>query len=106
MPKIVESIQRRPVNHKILDNWNYLWNEFSLADDLPSERETSSVELGAYRKRLLLGHYISKKMKVRSGLYILGSKHGWILSEIVERTTDPNMLMLTHGKGIEMKQLF
>ena len=60
VPQIAESIQRRPVNLKTLDNWNYLWNEFSLADDLPTERETSSVEL-ANRKRLLLGHYTSTK---------------------------------------------
>ena len=45
VPQIAESIQRRPVNLKTLDNWNNLWNEFSLADDLPTERETSSVEL-------------------------------------------------------------
>ena len=32
------SPQRRPVNLKSLDNWKCLWNEFSLADDLPSQR--------------------------------------------------------------------
>ena len=45
VPQIAESIQRRPVNLKTLENWNYLWKEFSLADDLPTEKETSSVEL-------------------------------------------------------------
>ena len=45
MLQIAESIQRRPVNLKSLDNWDCLWNEFSLADDIPTERETSSVEL-------------------------------------------------------------
>ena len=45
VPQIAESIQRRPVNLKSLDNWDCLWNEFSLADDIPTERETSSVEL-------------------------------------------------------------
>ena len=37
VPQIAESIQRRPVNLKTLENWNYLWQEFSLADDLPTE---------------------------------------------------------------------
>ena len=45
IPQIAESIQRRPVNLKSLDKWECLWNEFSLADDLPSERETSSIDL-------------------------------------------------------------
>ena len=45
VPQIAKSIQRRPVNIKTLENWNYLWKECSLADDLPTERETSSVEL-------------------------------------------------------------
>ena len=47
VPQIAEStVQRRPVNLKSLDNWDcLLWNEFSLADDIPAERETSSVEL-------------------------------------------------------------
>ena len=34
-----------PVNLKSLDNLDCLWNEFSLADDIPTEKETSSVEL-------------------------------------------------------------
>ena len=28
VPQIAESIQRRPVNLKSLDNWDSLWNEF------------------------------------------------------------------------------
>ena len=44
-PQIAESIQRRPVNLKSLDNWDCLWNEFSLAYDIPTVRETSSVQL-------------------------------------------------------------
>ena len=45
MPQNAESIQRRSVNLKSLDNWDCLWNEFSLADDIPTEGETSSVDL-------------------------------------------------------------
>ena len=44
-------------------------------------------------------------MEVQSGLYMLRSKLGWILSgrtsEIIERAVEPNMLILTHDKGIE-----
>ena len=45
VPQIAESIQRRPVNLKSLDNWKCLWNEFSLADDLPNKGEISSIDL-------------------------------------------------------------
>ena len=109
VPQIAESIQRRPVNLKTLDNWNYLWNEFSLADDLPTERETSSVEL-LIGNDYYLDIILQQKMEVQSGLYMLGSKLGWILSgrtyEIVERTMEPSMLILTHGKGIDNETTF
>lgn len=109
VPQIAESIQRRPVNLKTLDNWDYLWNEFSLADDLPSERETSSVEL-LIGNDYYLDIILPQKMEVQPGLYMLGSKLGWILSgrtsELVESTTEPSMLILTHGKGIDNETTF
>ena len=109
VPQISESIQRRSVNLKTLDNWNYLRNEFSLADDLPTERETSSVEL-LIGNDYYLDIILPQKMEVQSGLYMLGSKLGWILSgrtsEIVEKTMEPSMLILTHGKGIENETTF
>ena len=109
VPQNAESIQRRPVNLKTLDNWNYLWNEFSLAGDLPTERETSSVEL-LIGNDYYLDIILPQKMEVQPGLYMLGSKLGWILSgrlsEIVERTTEPSMLLLTQGKRIENETSF
>ena len=75
VPQIAGSIQRRPVNLKSLKNWEYLWTEFSLADNLPSERETSSVELlignGYY-----LDIILQQRIEIQSGLYVLGSKLG------------------------------
>ena len=75
MPQIAESIQRRPVNLKSLDNWDCLWNEFSLADNTPTKRETSSVEL-LIGKDYYLDIILPQKVKVQSGLYMLGSKLG------------------------------
>ena len=75
VPQIAESIQRRPVNLKTLENWNYLWIEFSLADDLPTERETSSVEL-IIGNDYYLDIKLPQKMEVQPGLYMLGSKLG------------------------------
>ena len=45
VPNITGSIQRRPVNLQSLENWDYLWKESGLADTLPNERESSTIEL-------------------------------------------------------------
>ena len=54
--------------------------------------------------------WTSQKVEVQSGLYILGSKLGWILSgrtsEIVENSTGSSMLIMTHGKGIDNETTF
>ena len=109
VPQIAESIQRRPINLKSLDNWDCLWNELSLADDIPTERGISSVELlignGYYRDIIL-----PQKVEVQSGLNMLGSKLGSILSgrtyEIVENSTESSMLIMAHGKGIDNETTF
>ena len=78
-PQIAESIQTRPVDLKSLDNWDCLWNEFSLAIDIPTERETSSVEL-VIGNDYYLDIILPQKVEVQSVLYMLGSNLGWILS--------------------------
>ena len=76
---------------------------------MPTEWETSSVEL-LIGNDYYLDIILPQKMEVQPGLYMLGSKLGWILSgrtsEIVERTTEPSMLLLTQGKRIENETSF
>ena len=60
---------------KSLDNWDCLWNEFSLADGIPTERETTSVEL-LIGNDYYLDIILLQKVGVQSGLYMLGSKLG------------------------------
>ena len=109
VPQIAESIQRRPVNLKSLDNWKCLWNEFSLADDLPSKGEISSIDL-LIGNDYYLDMILPQKIEIQPGLYMLGSKLGWILSgrtsETIENTTESNMLILTHGKQIHKETTF
>ena len=73
VPQIAGSIQRRPVNHKSFQNWEYLWGEFPLADDLPKEIETSSIDL-LIGNDYYLDIILPQKIEVQTGLYILGSK--------------------------------
>ena len=103
VPQIAGSIQRRPVNLKSIKNWEYLWTEFSLADDFPNVQETSSVEL-LIGNDYYLDIILPQKIEIQTGLYMLGSKLGWILAgrttEIVENTSEPSMLVVTYGTDI------
>ena len=103
VPHIAGSVQRPPVNLKSLKNWDCLWGEFPLADDLPKETETSSVEL-LIGNDFYLDIILPQKIEVQKGLYMLGSKLGWILSgrtsEITYDTTETNMLIMTYGTEV------
>ena len=47
---------------------------------------------------------LPQKIEIQKGLYVLGSKLGWILAgrtaETVENTAEPSMLILTYGTDI------
>ena len=74
-----------------------------LADDVPYERETSSVEI-LIGNDYYLDIRLPQKFEVQRGLYMLGSKLGWILagrtSETAEEKAEPSMLILTYGSEI------
>ena len=103
VPQIAGSIHRRPVNLTSVKNWEYLWTEFSLADDFPNNRETSSVDL-LIGNDYYLDIILPQKIEIQTGLYMLGSKLGWILArrttETDENTAEPSMLILTYGTYI------
>ncbi|CAC5412912.1 unnamed protein product [Mytilus coruscus] len=75
--KITGSVLRRPISVKKCQNYEYLWNNFSLADTLPTENEKTTIEL------------------------LIGSKFGWIItgrtSEKSDGFEEPSMLILNHG---------
>ena len=71
--------------------------DLPLADSIPTEKEVSTIEL-------LIGsdYYLelttTEKIELKPGLYLLGSKLGWILSgrfgERIHDTNCPNASML------------
>ena len=103
VPQIAGSIQRRPVDLKSFRNWDYLWGQFPLADDLPKETESSSVEL-LIGNDYYLDIILPQKIEVQASLYMLGSKFGWILSgrtsEIRNETSEASMLIMTYGTEV------
>ena len=80
VPQIAGSIQRRPVNLKSIKNWEYLWTEFSLADDIPNVRETSSVDLligNDYYLDLILPQKIEIQKRIIHVGFEIGMDFGW-----------------------------
>ncbi|MEW8545651.1 MAG: hypothetical protein AB2693_19185, partial [Candidatus Thiodiazotropha sp.] len=108
VPQIAESIKRRPIHLASLDNWEYLWTKFALADDLPSETETASVDL-LIGNDYYLDLILPQKIEIHSGLYLLGSILGWILSgrtsEGIGHGKETSMLILTYENGINKQNV-
>ena len=76
IPGITEFSHRSPVR---LGKTAFLWKDLPLADSIPSEKEISTVELligSDYYLELIT----AEKIELEPGLYLLGSKLGWILS--------------------------
>ena len=103
VPQIAGSFQRRPVDLKSFRNWDYLWGEFPLADDLPKETDSSSIEL-LIGNDYYLDIILRQKIEVQASLYMLGSKFRWILSgrksEITNETSEASMLIMTYGTEV------
>jgi len=77
VPKITGEVHRLPVKSEALNS--HLLKDLPLADKLPTQRETSNIDL-------LIGndYYLDLiepiRITLQPGLYLLGSKLGWILT--------------------------
>ena len=100
VPSITGSILRRPVQCKSIQNWEHLWNTENLADSFPTEKEETTIEL-LIGNDYYLDFILPQRVEVQSGLYMLASKLGWILTgrttEATKDTTEYNMLIMTHS---------
>lgn len=75
-PVISGDLQRRKIVMSSMKNFSHLLNTLELADSLPKECESISLDI-------LIGNdyyldLILSKKKVQPGLYLLSSKIGWI----------------------------
>ena len=111
VPSITGNIQRGPINLSSVQEWEHLLKQYALADTLPCERESSTIEL-LIGSDYYLDLILPQKVEVQPGLYLLASKLGWLLSGRTSQHTEDkqeetNMLILTYGTGIESeKNLF
>ena len=87
-----------------MQNWEYLWKDNVLADALPTKLENSTIDL-LIGNDYYLDLILPQKVEIQPGLYMLGSKLGWILagrtSDTVKTTEEQSLLVVTYGNEIE-----
>ena len=102
VPTISGNIQRNSVN-LASDQIKHLVKSVELADSIPSESETSTIEL-LIGNDYYLDLILSQKVEIQPGLYLLASKLGWILTgrttDASSDATESSMLCLTYGNSI------
>ena len=107
VPSITGNIQTGPINLSSVQDREHLVKQYALADTLPCERESTTIEL-LIGSDYYLDFILPQKVEVQPGLYLLASKLGWLLSGRTSQYTkdkqeETNMLVLTYGTGIESR---
>ncbi|XP_053395705.1 uncharacterized protein LOC128555912 [Mercenaria mercenaria] len=101
VPTISGHLHRSPVSILETEQFKHVVGSVDLADTLPTENESSSIEM-LVGNDYNLDFILCQRIELHPGLYLLGSKLGWILTG---RTNDqdnndgPCMLIMTHGKS-------
>ena len=79
VPVISESVQRKVLNFFDSQNIDHLVKSLDMADTIPTETESSKIEL-LIGIDYYLDIILSQKIEIQPGLYLLASKLGWILT--------------------------
>ena len=110
VPVISGTVQRNAMKLCTSENMQHLVSNLDMADSIPTESESSSIEL-LIGNDYYLDILLSQKIEIQPGLYLLASKLGWILtgrtSEINSETEVTSMLsILTYGNNITKSCVF
>ena len=110
VPVISGTVQRNAMKLCTSENMQHLVSSLDMADSIPTESESSSIEL-LIGNDYYLDILLSQKIEIQPGLYLLASKLGWILtgrtSEINSETEVTSMLsILTYGNNITKSCVF
>ena len=79
VPVISDSVQRRLIRLHSSEDFSRIVSSLTLADTIPKETESSTAEL-LIGNDYYLDIILSQKTEIQPGLYLLGSKLGWILT--------------------------
>ncbi|XP_060585235.1 uncharacterized protein LOC132741157 [Ruditapes philippinarum] len=107
VPTISGNLHRSPAGVLNKEHVKHIIGSVDLADTLPNRNETPSIEM-LVGNDYYLDFILCQKIELNPGLFLLGSKLGWILTG---RTSDqdsdgPCMLILTHGNNATNTILF
>ncbi|XP_060588499.1 uncharacterized protein LOC132743919 [Ruditapes philippinarum] len=109
VPVISGNVQRKNIDVSTMEQIGDLITSLDLADSLPLEKESTTIELligNDYYLDLLL----PQKIELLPGLYLLGSKLGWILTGRTnsddKHDTVPNFLVQTYGSNTTKTSVF
>ena len=109
VPVISGTVQRNSMNLCSSKNIEHLVKSLDLADTIPLETESSTVEL-LIGNDYYLDIILPQKIEVQPGLYLLSSKLGWILTgrttETETSASETNMIVLTYGTNITQTSVF
>ena len=109
VPVISGELQRRPLKDLSSDSVKDIIPSVELVDVIPKENETTPVEL-LIGNDYYLDFILSEKIVIQSGLYLLPSKLGWVLSGRKTGTKDDinesSMLVITYGSNINTSNAF
>ena len=99
VPVISGSVQRKALRFYDSQNIDHLLKSLDIADTIPTETESSEIEL-QIGNDYYLDIILSLKIEIQPGLYLLASKLGWILTgrtnECESSADKTNMLILTY----------
>ncbi|XP_045174723.2 uncharacterized protein LOC123536021 [Mercenaria mercenaria] len=103
VPVISGTIQRRQISVLRKDGVKDIIHSVDLADTIPKGSEYSSIEL-LIGNDFYLDIVLSQRIEIQPGLYLLGSKLGWLLTGRTDENCDEtgsekNMLILTYGNS-------
>ena len=80
-----------------------------LADTIPHEKESNSVQI-LIGSDYYLDVILPDRIEVQSGLYLLLSRFGWILTgrtnQYICDNVESSMIILTHGNTINDSSVF
>ena len=109
VPSITGTVQRQPATFESQERFEKIIKGLQLADTIPHEKESDSVQI-LIGSDYYLDVILPDRIKVQSGLYLLNSRFGWILTGRTNQyncdSVESSMIILTHGNTINDSSVF
>ncbi|VDI73293.1 Hypothetical predicted protein [Mytilus galloprovincialis] len=108
VPVISGCVHRKSLDASTMEHLKHFVKEVELADELPFQNESSSIEL-LIGNDYYLDLILSNKVEIQPGLYLLASKLGWIVTgrtrETYEEKSETGLLILSNTSSFEISDI-